>query len=464
MSLFQTTIKQAATVKGIGLHTGKEVSLTFQPAPENHGFRFKRTDLEGSPIIKADVSYVADTSRGTTLEFKGVKVQTVEHVLAALTGLGLDNVLIELNDTEPPIMDGSSSAFVKALEEAGIEEQKAEREYFELDRVIKYTDEENKVEIMAIPSDTFKVSTLIDYETKVLGTQNAVMETIEDFKEEISSCRTFVFLHELEQLLQHDLIKGGALDNAIVFVDQIISEETHQKLAKVFNQEEVKVLEEGILNNLELKYDNEPARHKLLDVIGDVALAGMPLKAHIIATRPGHKANTEFAKVLKEHIKSVQGKPKVPKVDLNAKPVYTVEDIMKRLPHRPPFLLVDKIMELTDQLVIGMKNVTMNESFFVGHFPGEPVMPGVLQIEAMAQAGGVLVLDTVEDPENYITYFLKIDNVRFRQRVVPGDTLVFKLELTEPIRRGICNMRAEAFVGDKLVTEADLMAQIVKKF
>jgi UDP-3-O-[3-hydroxymyristoyl] N-acetylglucosamine deacetylase/3-hydroxyacyl-[acyl-carrier-protein] dehydratase len=464
MSVKQRTIKESVTVTGVGLHTGKEVALTFHPATENHGFRFKRIDLEGSPVIKADADLVSDTSRGTTLEFKGIKVQTVEHVLAALTGLSLDNILIELNNSEPPIMDGSAGPFVEALLTTDFVDQNAEREYFELDRVITFRNEDEKIEIMAIPSDSFKVSAMIDYETKVLGTQNAVLESIDNFKDEIASCRTFVFLHELEFLMDNNLIKGGALNNAIVFVDKIISDETHQKLAKAFNKEEVKVLNEGILNNLELKYANEPARHKLLDIIGDVTLAGMPLKAHIIAKRPGHAANTEFAKLLKKHIKSVKGKPKVPKVDFNAEPVYTIEDIMRRLPHRPPFLLVDKIMELTDTYVIGMKNVTMNEAFFVGHFPGEPVMPGVLQVEAMAQAGGVLVLDTVEDPENYITYFLKIDDVRFRQRVVPGDTLVFKCELTEPIRRGICNMKVEAFVGDRLVTEAKLMAQIVKKF
>ncbi len=460
---FQKTIKKPATVSGLGLHTGRMVNLTFLPAPENHGIKFKRTDLEGQPVIDADVSLVSDTSRGTTLTKNGAVVSTVEHVLSALTGLEIDNVIIEIDGAETPILDGSARFFVEALTEAGIVEQKAEKDYFVLDSVISYTDPDNKIEIIAIPSREFKVSVMIDFETKVLSTQNANLNHIKQYKDQIAPCRTFVFLHELEYLLNNNLIKGGDLNNAIVFVNKLVNQEELDRLAEVFNKPKVAVKSEGILNNLDLHFPNEPARHKLLDVIGDLTLAGKPVKAHIIANRPGHSANIEFTKLLKKQIERSKTVVKIPEYDPNTKPIYDVQDIMRFLPHRPPFLLVDKILELSDQHVVGLKNVTMNESFFVGHFPKEPVMPGVLQVEAMAQSGGILLLSTVPDPENYITYFLKIEEVKFRHKVVPGDTLIFRLELMAPIRRGLCHMKGVAYVGKKTVMEAVMLAQIVKK-
>lgn len=459
----QKTIKEPISVSGIGLHTGKTVNMTFKPAPENHGFKFKRVDISGQPVIEANVDYVVDTSRGTTIEQSGARVCTVEHTLAALAGLSIDNALIEIDSEETPIMDGSAKFFIEALEKVGVVEQEAEKEFFELDTNISYSNISRKIEMLAVPNDTYRVSVMIDYETDVLGTQHASLYDIKDFKNEISSCRTFVFLHELEALVKNNLIKGGDLNNAIVFVNRMISENELTNLASLFNRPKVEVLKEGILNNVSLRYFNEPARHKLLDVVGDLALIGSPINAHIIAKRPGHYANVEFAKKLKQHIKQFKHKRQPPKVDPDAKPLYDINQIKNILPHRSPFLLIDKIIELSDSHVVGLKNVTMNEPFFAGHFPDEPVMPGVLQVEAMAQTGGVLAMSTVKDPENYSTYFLKIDNVRFKQKVVPGDTLVFRMELISPIRRGICHMRGEAFVGSRVVTEAELMAQIIKK-
>lgn len=459
----QKTIKEPISVSGIGLHTGKTVNMTFKPAPENHGFKFKRIDISGQPVIEANVDYVVDTSRGTTIEQSGARVCTVEHTLAALAGLSIDNALIEIDSEETPIMDGSAKFFIEALEKVGVVEQEAEKEFFELDTNISYSNISRKIEMLAVPNDTYRVSVMIDYETDVLGTQHASLYDIKDFKNEISSCRTFVFLHELEALVKNNLIKGGDLNNAIVFVNRMISENELTNLASLFNRPKVEVLKEGILNNVSLRYFNEPARHKLLDVVGDLALIGSPINAHIIAKRPGHYANVEFAKKLKQHIKQFKHKRQPPKVDPDAKPLYDINQIKNILPHRSPFLLIDKIIELSDSHVVGLKNVTMNEPFFAGHFPDEPVMPGVLQVEAMAQTGGVLAMSTVKDPENYSTYFLKIDNVRFKQKVVPGDTLVFRMELISPIRRGICHMRGEAFVGSRVVTEAELMAQIIKK-
>ncbi len=460
---FQKTIKKPATVSGLGLHTGQMVNMTFLPAPENHGIKFKRTDLEGQPVIDADVSLVSDTSRGTTLTKNGAGVATVEHVLSALSGLEIDNTMIEIDGLETPILDGSAKFFVEALTGAGIVEQKAEKDYFVLDSVISYTDADNKIEIIAIPSREFKVSVMIDFETKVLSTQNASLNHIKQYKDQIAPSRTFVFLHELEYLLNNNLIKGGDLNNAIVFVNKTVNQEELDRLAEVFDKPKVAVKSEGILNNLDLHFPNEPARHKLLDVIGDLTLAGKPVKAHIIANRPGHAANIEFTKLLKKQIEKSKTVVKIPEYDPNKKPVYDVQDIMGFLPHRPPFLLVDKILELSDQHVVGLKNVTMNESFFIGHFPKEPVMPGVLQVEAMAQSGGILLLSTVPDPENYITYFLKIEEVKFRHKVVPGDTLIFRLDLMAPIRRGLCHMKGVAYVGKKTVMEAVMLAQIVKK-
>ncbi|MFI2742591.1 bifunctional UDP-3-O-[3-hydroxymyristoyl] N-acetylglucosamine deacetylase/3-hydroxyacyl-ACP dehydratase [Zhouia sp. PK063] len=457
----QRTIAKETSLKGVGLHTGKEVTMTFLPAPENHGYAFKRVDLEGQPIINADANYVVNTQRGTNLEHNGVKIQTTEHVLAALVGLEIDNVLIELNSPEPPIMDGSSKYFVEALEEAGIQEQEAEREEYIITEVISYKDEETGSEITIIPSDEYQVTTMVDFGTKVLGTQNASLETLSNFKTEISDSRTFSFLHELEALLEHGLIKGGDLNNAIVYVDKEISPSIIEKLKIAFNKDSIAVKPNGILDNLTLHHPNEAARHKLLDVIGDLALVGTRIRGKVIANKPGHGINTSFAKKLSKHIK-LEKRNFTPKFDLNQPPLMDIHQIMKMLPHRPPFLLIDRIIELSDKHVVGMKNVTMNEPFFVGHFPGAPVMPGVLQIEAMAQTGGILVLSTVPDPENYLTFFMKIDNVKFKQKVLPGDTLIFMCDLLTPIRRGICHMSAKAYANGKLVSEAELMAQIVK--
>ncbi len=457
----QKTIKKSVSLKGVGLHTGENVTMTFNPAAVDHGYAFKRIDLEGEPIIEADANYVVNTQRGTNLEKNGVKIQTSEHVLAALMGMDIDNVLIELDAPEPPIMDGSSKFFVEALEEAGVEEQEADREEYVVKDVISYKDEATGSEITVIPAEEYQVTTMVDFGTKVLGTQNATLEHLSDFKEEIADARTFSFLHELEMLLEHGLIKGGDLNNAIVYVDKEISETTMKKLEKAFNKKKLSVKPNGILDNLTLHQPNEAARHKLLDVVGDLALVGTRIRGKVIANKPGHHVNTQFAKKLHKIVK-MERRNYVPKVDLHATPVKDVNQIMEMLPHRPPFLLIDKILELSEKHVIGVKNVTMNEPFFVGHFPGAPVMPGVLQIEAMAQTGGILVLSTVPDPENYLTYLLKIDNVRYKQQVVPGDTLIFKLDLISPIRRGICEMQGQAYANGKLVSEALIMAQITK--
>lgn len=463
MSTKQKTIKNPVTVSGTGLHTGVLVNLTFCPAPENTGYVYKRTDLEGNPEIQVDASLVVDTSRGTTLEHNGARVATIEHPLAALAGLGIDNCIIEMDGVETPIMDGSSRLFVEALEKAGIVEQNAEREYLVLRSPVSFSDRDKKVEMIALPADDFKISVMIDYETTVLDTQNAVLENMTDFKSQISTCRTFVFLHELEALMENNLIKGGDLNNAIVFINRIVSQAELDRLATVLNKPRVEVTNTGILNNLELYFKNEPARHKLLDVIGDLTLVGKPIKAHIIARRPGHQSNVKFAKALKEHILNEKKISEVPEYDANKEPIYDINAIKKMLPHRFPFLLIDKIIEIAEDHVVGLKNVTYNEAFFVGHFPAEPVMPGVLMIEAMAQTGGVFVLSHLPDPENYGTYFLKLNEVKFRQRVVPGDTILFRLELISPLRRGICHMKGVAYVGKKIVMEAIMLAQIYRK-
>ncbi len=457
----QKTIKQAITLKGVGLHTGNEVTLTFRPAPVDYGYVFKRIDLEGEPILKASALSVTNTQRGTNMECKGVTIQTSEHVLAACVGLGIDNVTIELNAPEPPIMDGSSKYFVEALEKAGVEEQDKPINEYIVTEPISYKDEKTGSEILIIPANEYQITTMVDFETKVLGTQNASLEKISNFKSEISEARTFSFLHELETLLEHGLIKGGDLNNAIVYVDKELKPETMESLKVAFDKDKISVKPNGILDNLTLHYPNEAARHKLLDVIGDLALIGTRLRGRVIASKPGHFVNTEFAKVMQQRIKK-EKRNFVPQFNLNQKPVMDIHQIMKMLPHRPPFLLVDRVLEITDTRVVGMKNVTMNEPFFVGHFPDAPVMPGVLQVEAMAQAGGILALSLVPDPENYLTFFMKIDNVKFKQQVLPGDTLIFDLNLITPIRRGICHMAGKAYANGKLVSEAELMAQIVK--
>jgi len=462
MSDKQKTILNSVTVKGKGLHSGVDVELTFKPAPANHGFVFQRTDLPNQPIIRALAENVTETSRGTTLEENGGKVMTVEHCLAACVGMEIDNLLIQMNGPEAPILDGSSRMYIEALESVGVAELEAEKVYFTPTERIEYYDEEKGIHIIAYPDSELSMNVLIDYNSKVLGNQYATLDDLKKFKKEIAPCRTFVFLHELELLAKHNLIKGGDLDNAIVIMDRKVSQEELDRLAKLFNKPSMHVKPEGVLNNLDLHFPNEPARHKLLDLIGDRSLIGMPFKGKIIATRPGHHANTEFARILRQMAKKEKAKKHVPKYNPNDEPLINIVGIQGILPHRPPFLLVDKIIFKDEKTVIGIKNVTMNEPFFVGHFPGEPIMPGVLQVEALAQVGGVLVLNTVPDPENYLTFFLKIDKLRFKRKVVPGDTLILKMTLLEPIRRGIAIMFGEGYVGENLVIEGEMMAQISK--
>ena len=458
----QHTLSKSISISGTGLHTGVLVDMTLTPANPGYGIQFQRVDLPNKPTIKADCDLVTDTSRGTTLQVGDVKISTVEHILAALVGMGVDNLLIEVNGPEIPIIDGSSSPFIEKIEAAGILEQDAAKAWYSIDENIFHYDDEKRVEMVALPSLDYQITTLIDFNSPVLGTQHAALKTIKDFKAEIAPCRTFCFLHELETLLENDLIKGGDINNAIVVVDKPVSTAEMSRLAKVFKRDKIEVKSEGYLNNLELRFPNEPARHKLLDVVGDLALIGYPIKARIIANRPGHSSNVEFAKKIKQYIKKNKHVKDVPVYNPAETPVFNLEQIEKTLPHRHPFLFIDKIIELTDTMIVGVKNVTFNEWFFPGHFPGNPVMPGVLQIEALAQTGGILCINAMPKGQ-YDTYFLKIDNCKFKQMVRPGDTMLLKMELTSPIRRGICEMRGTVYVGGKVATEADLVAQVIKR-
>ncbi|MBP6459523.1 MAG: bifunctional UDP-3-O-[3-hydroxymyristoyl] N-acetylglucosamine deacetylase/3-hydroxyacyl-ACP dehydratase [Crocinitomicaceae bacterium] len=460
----QRTLKEAIKFTGVGLHTGKTVNLEICPAPANHGYKFQRVDLEGQPIIKADVDLVIGTERGTTLEANGARVYTTEHVLAALYGMKVDNALIKVDAPEIPIMDGSAILFINEIERVGYEEQDAVREYLELTENIPWEDAEKGIEFLAVPDKEYRLTVMVDYKSPLLGTQHANIYKIEDFREEIAHCRTFVFLRELEVLAQNNLIKGGDLDNAIVLVDrEDVKQEDLDRLAKLLGKEELKVQYNGIgvLNSSKLRVENEPARHKLLDIIGDLALVGKPIKAHILAARPGHYGNVRFAKILKDQIKKQEKEGR--KFDLTKEPLFDINAIEKMLPHRYPFLLVDKILEMGPENVVGVKNVTMNEPFFTGHFPGNPVMPGVLQVEAMAQVGGIFALNQVDEPEKYSTYFLKIDECKFKRKVIPGDSLVIEMVLTSPIRRGLVNMKGTAYVNGQVASEATMLAQVVKE-
>jgi UDP-3-O-[3-hydroxymyristoyl] N-acetylglucosamine deacetylase/3-hydroxyacyl-[acyl-carrier-protein] dehydratase len=458
----QQTIKKSVTLSGVGLHTGVQTNMTFLPAKPNHGIKFQRIDLPGSPVIDADCDRVVDVSRGTTIEQSGARVSTIEHTLAALVGLEIDNVLVQLDGPEAPIMDGSSIQFVNVLKEAETEEQNALRDFFEVQDSIFYREAARNVEIAALPLDDYRVTVMIDYNSPVLGSQHASITSIRQFEKEIASCRTFCFLHELEMLYKNNLIKGGDLNNAIVIVDRVVENHELENIAKMLGKPRVEVKKEGILNNIELRYNNEPARHKLLDIIGDLALAGRPLKAQILAARPGHAANVAFARKLKKLMQEDDKKGR-PKYNPSLPPVMDINRITGTLPHRYPFLLIDKVIYLDNETVACVKNVTYNEPYFQGHFPGNPVMPGVMQVEAMVQTGGILVLNTVPDPENYWTYFLGIENFRFRKMVLPGDTLVIQCDLIAPIKRGIAKMYGRAYVGNSLVCEGSMTASIVRK-
>ncbi len=456
----QRTIRQSTSISGVGLHTGEPVNMTFHPAPANHGFVFQRSDLPQTPQIKADVDHVVDTQRGTTIGIKGANVHTVEHTLAALVGLQVDNVLIELDGPEPPAMDGSSKDFVRALREAGFEEQDAVRTYFEIDEPIHYQDQTKGVELAILPGQEFQATVMVDFGSSILKAQHANLSAIQQFPEQFSDSRTFCFLHEVAALHKAGLIRGGNLDTAVVFVEEELDEGGLNAVRDLFQNSDIGI-KQGVLNEGGLRYDNEPARHKLLDVIGDLALVGTSLKGHIIASRPGHKANVELARKIKNRIIQHQISGKFQKEGKQGM-VFDINGIQEILPHRYPFLLVDRILEFGANSIKGIKNVTMNEPFFQGHFPGNPIMPGVLQLEAMAQIGGILLLNTIDNPQTVWVYIVGIDNARFKKPVIPGDTLVFELEMTA-LKRSICKMTGKAFVDGQLVCSADLVASVVPK-
>ena len=456
----QCTLKDSFQINGKGLHTGLQIEATFSPAPENTGYVFKRVDLEGEPTILAVAENVVETVRGTVIGNNTMRISTIEHALAALYAAGIDNCLITLNAPELPILDGSAIYYAEKIDEVGIVEQESEKDYYIVKQKIEVIDEKTGSSLIVLPDEDFSIDTMIEFDSAILQNQFASLHSMKNFKSEIAASRTFVFVREIEALLNANLIKGGDLDNAIVIYDQPMSKEALDKISNLIGIEGVEVSDLGYINNKPLVFNNEPARHKLLDVIGDIALIGRPLKGRIIANKPGHSLNTMFSKKIRREIKRQD--VQAPIYNPNLEPVMDANRIRECLPHRYPFLLVDKIIEMGENHIVGIKNITQNEPFFLGHFPQEPVMPGVLQVEAMAQVGGLLVLNSVEEPERYSTYFMKIDNVKFRQKVVPGDTLIFHLSLMGEIRRGVATMKGYAFVGEKIVSEAEFMAQIIK--
>ena len=459
----QKTILKEVNISGKGLHTGITVNMTLKPAPENHGIIFKRIDIEGHPEIEANVSNVVDTSRGTVIEKDGARVGTIEHFLATLTALGIDNLLVEIDAPEVPIMDGSSQLLIEAIGEDNIKELDAERDYFIIREKIEFKDPESGVELIALPDDGYSIDVMISYNSSVLANQFAKMNSLDEFKTEIAPCRTFVFLHELEFLLNNNLVKGGDLDNAIVIMERDVTQQELDRIADLFHHEHIKLNgQKGILNNLELRFNNEPARHKLLDMVGDLTLVGRPIKGKILATRPGHSSNVQFAKLLQKEMNKQFSKTAPPFYNPDTEPIMDILRIKELLPHRYPFLMVDKVIEIKDNYIVGIKNITTDEPIFTGHFPHEPVFPGVLQIEAMAQCGGLFVLNQMDPKKSYSTYFMKIDGIKFRKKIIPGDTMKIKVELTSPIRRGISTMKGYIFVGNQLASEGEFMAQIIE--